>query len=95
MGTRGGAAILGLEAGQLESGMLADFIGIDVTQVSLLPWSPETLMANMVYAMSPEAITDVIVGGHPVVRDGHLVKEDDQTIAAEVQIRSRRWLDHR
>lgn len=95
MGTRGGAAMLDLEAGQLESGMLADFVGIDVTHVSLLPWSHETLLANMVYAMSPEAITDVIVGGHPVVRDGHLVKEDGQTIASEVQSRSRRWLGHR
>lgn len=93
MGTREGAAMLDLDAGQLESGLLADFVGIDITHVSLLPWSPETLMANIVYAMSPEAITDVIVGGNPVVRNRRLVKEDTQTIAARVQSQSRRWLE--
>lgn len=67
LGTDNGAAILGIPAGRLEPGTFADFIGVDLTHPSLAPWTVDTLMANVVYAMEPAAVTDVVVAGRPVV----------------------------
>lgn len=67
MATAGGAAILGIPAGELAAGALADFISVDLTHPSLAPWMPDTLLANVVYAMEPAAVTDVVVAGQPVV----------------------------
>lgn len=91
MGTRNGARMLGLPAGQLEAGRLADLVGLDLTHLSLLPWDPDTLMANIVYAMSPAAVNHVVVGGRDVVRDRRLVQEDVGRLAARVQRLRAEW----
>ncbi|NIQ55090.1 MAG: amidohydrolase family protein, partial [Gammaproteobacteria bacterium] len=45
MGTRSGAASLGLDAGALEPGAWADFVEVDLDHPVLSGWSAETLAA--------------------------------------------------
>lgn len=91
MGTTAGAQMLQVNAGDIAVGRLADFVAVDLTHVSLLPWSPQTLLANIVYAMSPEAIRHVVVGGRAVVTDGELVTVDANELFQQVQNVSTRW----
>jgi 5-methylthioadenosine/S-adenosylhomocysteine deaminase len=67
MGTRGGAAALGIDAGALEVGRLADFIALDPCDLSLQP--PTNLRKHLVYAMESSAIRHVVVGAVEVVHD--------------------------
>jgi 5-methylthioadenosine/S-adenosylhomocysteine deaminase len=72
MGTIGSAQTLGLPAGSVEPGHYADFALLDMDDPSLQPpWSYEK---NVVYAMTPHAIREVIVGGATVFRDGELLR---------------------
>jgi len=72
MGTAGSADTLGLPAGRIEPGHFADFTLLDMRDPSLLP--PWRYEKNVVYAMTPQAIREVIVGGKTVVRNGALTK---------------------
>lgn len=65
--TRGGAEALGLRAGQIEPGCLADFCAIDLTSPSLEGWTPETLLPAFLFGSGNDAIGAVCVGGkwHP------------------------------
>ena len=72
MGTAGSADTLGLPAGRIEPGHFADFTLLDMRDPSLLP--PWRYEKNVVYAMTPQAIREVIVGGQTVVRDGALTR---------------------
>lgn len=67
MGTRGGAAALGIAAGALEVGLLADFIALDRRHLSLQP--PTGLRKHLVYALESEAIRHVVVGGVEVLHE--------------------------
>src|SRR5260221_11207489 len=61
MGTSGSAEALGLPAGSIEAGRYADFVLLDMDDPSLPPpWSYEK---KVVYAVTPPAIPEVIVGG--------------------------------
>src|SRR5205814_7439958 len=64
MGTRDGAAMLGIDAGIVAAGRLADLVAVDLGDPSLHPATD--LLASVVYAMSPQAITDVWVHGRRV-----------------------------
>jgi 5-methylthioadenosine/S-adenosylhomocysteine deaminase len=72
MGTVGSAATLGLDAGRIEPGQAADFVLLDMRDPSLLP--PWRYEKNVVYAMTPQAIREVIVAGQTVFRDGELTR---------------------
>ena len=72
MGTTGSAATIGIPAGRIEPGQLADFTLLDMRDPSLLP--PWRYEKNIVYAMTPQAIREVIVGGRTVVKDGALTR---------------------
>jgi len=55
-------------------GRLADLVAVDLAHPSLHP--PSDLTKSVVYAMSPQAITDVWVHGRRVVEAGRLVTLD-------------------
>ena len=89
LGTEGSAAIVGLEAGRIARGALADFVAIDLGHPSLHP--PTDLLASVVYAMSPQAVTDVWVHGERVVDGGRLTRVDEARLVARVDALTSDW----
>ena len=74
LGTRAAAGLVRLEAGTIAPGQLADLVAIDLGHLSLQPRND--LLKSVVYAMSPQAVTDVWVHGRRVVRDQRLTTMD-------------------
>ena len=89
LGTAGGGEVLGLPLGEIAPGRLADLVALDLGHSSLHP--PLALLKNIVYALSPQAISDVWVHGARVVRDGRLATADEAEILAEVRALTRDW----
>jgi 5-methylthioadenosine/S-adenosylhomocysteine deaminase len=82
-GTAGGGEVLGLPVGRLAPGQRADLVFLDLDDPSL--WPEQSAPKNVVYSLSPRAVTDVFVEGQEVVRDRQLVRVE----LAEVQRRVR------
>jgi 5-methylthioadenosine/S-adenosylhomocysteine deaminase len=89
MGTRDGAEMLGIEAGVIAPGRLADLVAIDLGDPSLHP--PTDLLKSVVYAMSPQAISDVWVHGRHVVAAGRLTTLDLADLLARVRELTKSW----
>ena len=89
LGTAGGGQVLGLPVGEIAAGRLADLVALDLGHPSLHP--PVALLKNVVYALSPQAITDVWVHGARVVRDGRLTSADEAELLADVRALTRDW----
>src|SRR5262244_3027725 len=89
MGTRDGARLLKLPVGVIAPGMDADLVAIDLTHPSLHP--PTSLLKNVVYAMSPQAITDVWVHGRQVVAKQRLATLDQETLMERVRRLTHGW----
>jgi formimidoylglutamate deiminase len=64
-----GARALGVSAGELAPGAFADFITVDLDEVSIAGNSGEDLLPLAVFSLSRSAIRDVVVNGRWVVRD--------------------------
>jgi cytosine/adenosine deaminase-related metal-dependent hydrolase len=81
LGTRGGAAVLRRDdIGSLEPGKCADFAVWRVDGLEL--GGAEDLLAGLVLS-APHRVDRLVVGGEEVVRDGHLVRADEDEIARE------------
>ncbi|MFT9055333.1 MAG: amidohydrolase [Ethanoligenens sp.] len=93
MGTEWGGNLLGLPVGKIEAGCRADFVGVDLNDLSMLPLSDsgEQLLPNVVYAMQPTAVKDVFVNGEFRVRDGELVTVPIERIAQSVRRITQNW----
>ena len=89
LGTRSAAEMLGLEAGVIGAGRLADLVAIDLGHLSLQPRND--LLKSVVYAMSPEAVTDVWVHGRHVVAGGRLAMIDESELVARVAALTKGW----
>jgi len=89
MGTAAGARLLGVDAGAIEVGRAADLVAVDRAHPSLHP--PTSLLNNVVYAMSPQAITDVWVHGRPVVRAQRLATMDQSALLRRVRELTHGW----
>ncbi|MFO0875457.1 MAG: formimidoylglutamate deiminase [Phycisphaerales bacterium] len=61
-----GARSLGLDAGRIAEGALADLVAIDLAHPTLEGWTPETLAASLVFGAGNAVIAGVWVGGRPV-----------------------------
>jgi formiminoglutamate deiminase len=70
------------EAGAIERGRLADLVSLSGESVRLAGIAPETAVASIVFGASAADVTNVIVGGEFVVRDGRHVTMD---VAAELR----------
>jgi 5-methylthioadenosine/S-adenosylhomocysteine deaminase len=88
-GTRSGAEMLGLEAGVVAPGRLADLVAVDLGDASLHP--PTDLLKSVVFTMSPRAVTDVWVHGRRVVEAGRLTNLDEAELLARVREVTREW----
>ncbi len=89
LGTLGGGEVLGLPVGEIAPGRLGDLVALDLGHPSLHP--PNALMKNVVYALSPQAITDVWVHGRRVVQDGRLATLDEAALLREVRTLTSDW----
>jgi formiminoglutamate deiminase len=64
------------EAGAIERGRLADLVNLSGEGVRLAGIAPDTAAASIVFAATAADVTNVIVGGEFLVRDGAHVKLD-------------------
>jgi formimidoylglutamate deiminase len=67
--TVNGARALGVPAGDLNSGSSADFLTVDLNDVSIAGSSRNDLLPQAVFSLSRTAIRDVVVNGRWVIRD--------------------------
>jgi 5-methylthioadenosine/S-adenosylhomocysteine deaminase len=88
-GTSRGGEVLGLPVGSIGADRAADLVVIDLDALSVQPAS--TAGKQIVYAMQPDAIRRVIVGGETVVEDGELVKVDRSDLVARIAEITKDW----
>ena len=89
MGTAGSAATLEIPAGTIGAGQYADFVLLDMDDPSLQP--PLSYEKNIVYAMTPHAISEVIVGGESVFREGAPARVPWSEVLARMSEATRDW----
>ncbi|WP_342564539.1 amidohydrolase [Paenibacillus sp. FSL R7-0345] len=89
MGTSRAGEMLRLPAGSLETGQYADFVALDLHDLSLAP--RQELFANMVYAMQPGAVSSVVVGGRVVFDGGKLLTVPEAAIGRRVDELFDKW----
>jgi len=89
LGTRGGAAVLGRDdIGSLEPGKCADF-AVWRTDVLELGGAADPVAGLVLSA--PHRVDRLVVGGAEVVRDGALVRADEEAIARDHRAQARRF----
>jgi cytosine/adenosine deaminase-related metal-dependent hydrolase len=91
--TRGGARCLGRDdTGSLQVGWAGDIVLFDADDLQVAGGAEDLVAAVVLGAPKPHT---VIVGGHPVVRSGRLVRADAEQISREQRSASRRLLSLR
>jgi 5-methylthioadenosine/S-adenosylhomocysteine deaminase len=88
-GTARGGEILGLPVGRIAADHAADLVVLDLDALSLQP--RVTAERQIVYAMQPDAIVRVIVGGAAIVERGALVRVDERELVAKVNAITDGW----
>jgi 5-methylthioadenosine/S-adenosylhomocysteine deaminase len=85
MATLAGAKALGLngEIGSLVKGKAADFIAIDLGEISTQPLY--NVISQVVYATSRHQVSDVFVAGRALLRDRQFQTVDERAIVARAQ----------
>ena len=81
--------MLGVDAGVIAPGKLADLVAVDLGHASLHP--RHDLLKSVVYAMSHQAVTDVWIHGRRVVDGGRLTTLDSRELLARVSELTRSW----
>ncbi len=88
-GTARGGEILALPVGRIAPDHAADLVVVDLDALSMQPAA--TAPKQIVYAMQPDAIARVLVGGETVVERGRLTKVDEAEIVARVAETTEGW----
>lgn len=88
--TKGGAMSLGINAGTLQPGELADFFTIDRNDPSLCGASSTELLPMIVFALPRNAIRDVFVGGSKILADGRHPARDE-IVAQYTEVHRKVW----
>ena len=81
MATRAGARAIGIDAGRIEAGALADLVAIDLRHPSLAGWTPETLGAMIALSATPDVVCDAWIGGARRLEDRTHPLADEVTAA--------------
>ena len=89
LGTRTAGEVLRLPVGRIAPGYRCDLVALDLDDPSL--WPAQALEKNVVYALSPRAITDVVVDGQEVVTSRQLCNVPLDEIQARVSELTRDW----
>ena len=61
--TLGGAKSLGIDAGRIAPGLWADFAALDLGAPALAGWTPETLLAAVIFGATEGVVAATCVGG--------------------------------
>lgn len=83
MATKGGARGLGLNAGTLEEGRLADVVLIDLDNVYMQPVSRDRLLAHLVYSADSSCVDTVICNGKILMRNKIVEGVDEEKVREE------------
>ena len=89
LGTRTAGDTLRRPSGEIAAGYRCDLVALDLDDPSL--WPLQALEKNVVYALSPRAITDVVVDGQEVVVARRLSHVPLDEIQARVGELTRDW----
>jgi 5-methylthioadenosine/S-adenosylhomocysteine deaminase len=93
LATRGGGEALGLPVGALEPGRPADIIRLRTDDPRFTPSVNDAeILGHLVWAGAGYLVTDVWVGGSPVVEAGRCTRIDEDRARAEVAQRALRLL---
>jgi cytosine/adenosine deaminase-related metal-dependent hydrolase len=90
MGTAHGAAALHVHTGAIEAGREADFIAIDLNDISLLGYTADTLDAIVALSAQPCIIRDAWVSGHQIIAD-RIHKDTHQIAERFKKVAERLW----
>ncbi|MBP0446050.1 amidohydrolase family protein [Roseomonas sp. SSH11] len=83
LATEGSAKLLGLDAGVIAPGKLADLVFLDLHHVN---WAPFNDAANqLVFTEDGSAVREVMVGGAWKLRDGRVLGVDEAALARQAQ----------
>lgn len=72
--TRQGRTALGWPGGELAVGQPADLVVVDPRQVEMVGVTGEEALAAVLFGVDRHAVTEVVVGGEVVVRDGRPIR---------------------
>ena len=75
MATSNGFEALGVKAGKIEEGYLADFMLLDLNNCLMQP--NINLVSNLVYSADSSCITDVFCNGKPLMQNRVVAGEDE------------------
>jgi 5-methylthioadenosine/S-adenosylhomocysteine deaminase len=89
LGTVTAGEVLRLPIGRIAPGYRCDLVALDLDDPSL--WPVQALEKNIVYALSPRAVTNVVVDGTEVVSEGRLVQVPLDEIQTRVAELTRDW----
>ncbi|HEY0478978.1 MAG TPA: amidohydrolase family protein, partial [Kofleriaceae bacterium] len=89
LGTRTAGEVLRLPIGRIAPGHRCDLVALDLDDPSL--WPVQALEKNVVYSLSPRAVTDVVVDGQEVVAARRLCHVALDEIQARVGQLTRDW----
>ena len=89
LGTRTAGDVLRLPIGRIAPGYRCDLVAIDLDDPSV--WPVQALEKNVVYSLSPRAITDVVVDGQEVVAARRLCHVALDEIQARVRDVTEDW----
>jgi 5-methylthioadenosine/S-adenosylhomocysteine deaminase len=92
LATQDGARALGLEAGAIATGSLADLTLVGLDHFHLQPATPETIATNLVHAARGADVRMVLVDGEVVVEDGRLVRIDTTAALGAMKAAGRRLM---
>jgi len=81
--TEGGARALGIGAGELKEGKLADIILLDARAANMAP--AHNIEANLVYSAQAGNVTDSIINGKIVMRNRELLLLDEEKVVERAQ----------
>ena len=89
--TINGAKALGVDAGSIEEGKLADIFLMELGSPNLLP--ANSLVSNLVYSSNPSNVSDVIVDGKLVMKDRRILTIDEEKVFEKVRKVSEKFRD--
>ena len=99
MATTGGATVLGIQAGSIAPGHLAD---ICILTPGTRMWPSTELVQSLVYSENGRSVDTVLVGGEVLLEDGRSLRIDEselarraEKLAAKVEEAREKWAEHK